>query len=559
MAKFSIGIDFGTESARAVLVRVEDGEEVANAVHTYADGVIDERLPGTNIELEPDWALQNPADYIEAIKKTIPQVLREAGVDAEDVIGIGIDFTSCTMLPIDKEGVPLCMREKYKDNPHSWVKLWKHHAAQPEADRINQVAREREEKWLDRYGGKISSEWFFPKCLQILNEAPEIYDAADRFIEATDWIILQLTGKEKRNSCTAGYKAIWDPDEGFPSPDYFKAVHPRLENIVDEKMSRDIYPLGQRAGGLTAYMAKLTGLKEGTPVAIGNVDAHVSVPAMTVIEPGKMVMIMGTSICHMMVDKEFHPIPGACGIVKEGILPGYYGYEAGQSAVGDIYAWMVKNSVPPEYWEEAKNKGMNIHKILEEKASRLRPGESGLLALDWWNGNRSVLVDADLSGVLLGYTLDTKPEEIYRAIIEATAFGTYKIINSFEEKGVMIKELYACGGLPERNRLVMQIFSDVTGREIKIAASPHTPAFGSAMFGAVAAGEEMGGYDTIFDAARNMAKIKQESFIPNRENHEVYERIYAEYNRLHDYFGRGENEVMKRLKRIKIEVRGKGV
>jgi len=559
MAKFSIGIDFGTESARAVLVRVKDGEEVANAVHTYADGVIDERLPGTNIELEPDWALQNPADYIEAIKKTIPQVLREAGVDAEDVIGIGIDFTSCTMLPIDKEGVPLCMREKYKDNPHSWVKLWKHHAAQPEADRINQVARERKEKWLDRYGGKISSEWFFPKCLQILNEAPEIYDAADRFIEATDWIILQLTGKEKRNSCTAGYKAIWDPDEGFPSPDYFKAVHPRLENIVDEKMSRDIYPLGQRAGGLTAYMAKLTGLKEGTPVAIGNVDAHVSVPAMTVIEPGKMVMIMGTSICHMMVDKEFHPIPGACGIVKEGILPGYYGYEAGQSAVGDIYAWMVKNSVPSEYWEEAKNKGMNIHKILEEKASRLRPGESGLLALDWWNGNRSVLVDADLSGVLLGYTLDTKPEEIYRAIIEATAFGTYKIINSFEEKGVMIKELYACGGLPERNRLVMQIFSDVTGREIKIAASPHTPAFGSAMFGAVAAGEEMGGYDTIFDAARNMAKIKQESFIPNRENHEVYERIYAEYNRLHDYFGRGENEVMKRLKRIKIEVRGKGV
>jgi len=559
MAKFSIGIDFGTESARAVLVRVKDGEEVANAVHTYADGVIDERLPGTNIELEPDWALQNPADYIEAIKKTIPQVLREAGVDTEDVIGIGIDFTSCTMLPIDKEGIPLCMREKYKDNPHSWVKLWKHHAAQPEADRINQVARERGEKWLDRYGGKISSEWFFPKCLQILNEAPEIYDAADRFIEATDWIILQLTGKEKRNSCTAGYKAIWDPDEGFPSPDYFKAVHPRLENIVDEKMSKDIYPLGQRAGGLTAYMAKLTGLKEGTPVAIGNVDAHVSVPAMTVIEPGKMVMIMGTSICHMMVDKEFHPIPGACGIVKEGILPGYYGYEAGQSAVGDIYAWMVKNSVPPEYWEEAKNKGMNIHKILEEKASRLRPGESGLLALDWWNGNRSVLVDADLSGVLLGYTLDTKPEEIYRAIIEATAFGTYKIINSFEEKGVMIKELYACGGLPERNRLVMQIFSDVTGREIKIAASPHTPAFGSAMFGAVAAGEEMGGYDTIFDAARNMAKIKQESFIPNRENHEVYERIYAEYNRLHDYFGRGENEVMKRLKRIKIEVRGKGV
>jgi len=559
MAKFSIGIDFGTESARAVLVRVEDGEEVASAVHRYADGVIDERLPDTNIELEPDWALQNPADYLEAVKKTIPRILKEAGVDPEDVIGIGIDFTSCTMLPTDKEGVPLCMKKEYRNNPHSWVKLWKHHAAQPEADKINEVARERGEKWLERYGGKISSEWFFPKCLQILNEAPEIYQAADRLMEGADWIVLQLTGEEKRNSCTAGYKAIWDPDEGFPSKDYFRAVHPGMENIIDEKMSRKIYPLGLRAGGLTAYMAKLTGLREGTPVAVGNVDAHVSVPAMSVTEPGKMVMIMGTSICHMMVDKEFRPIPGACGIVKEGILSGYYGYEAGQSAVGDIYAWMIKNSVPPEYWEEARKKNMDIYQILEEKASRLRPGESGLLALDWWNGNRSVLVDADLTGVLLGYTLETKPEEIYRAIIEATAFGTYKIINSFEEKGVRIEELYACGGLSERSRLVMQIFSDVTGRKIRISASPHTPAFGSAMFGAVAAGKSGGGYDNIFDAAKNMAHLKEECFSPNREYHELYEKIYAEYDRLHDYFGRGENEVMKRLKKIKLKVKEQGV
>lgn len=555
MAKYSIGIDFGTESARAVLVRVEDGEEVASAVHHYADGVIDERLPGTNIELEPDWALQNPADYLEAVNKTIPCIIKEARISPDDVIGIGIDFTSCTMLPTDRNGVPLCMKKEYRDNPHSWVKLWKHHAAQPEADRINQVARERGERWLERYGGKISSEWFFPKCLQILNEAPQIYRAAERIMEAADWIVLQLTGEEKRNSCTAGYKAIWDPDEGFPSSDYFRAVHPEMENIIDEKMTRKIYPLGKRAGGLTAHMAHLTGLKEGTPVAVANVDAHVSVPAMSVIEEGKMVMIMGTSICHMMVDKKFQPIPGVCGIVKEGILPGYYGYEAGQSGVGDIYAWMVKNSVPPEYWEEARKRNMDIYQILEERASRLRPGESGLLALDWWNGNRSVLVDADLSGVLLGCTLETKAEEIYRAIIEATAFGTYKIINSFEEKGIKIKELYACGGLPEKSRLVMQIFSDVTGRIIRLSAVPHTPAFGSAMFGAVAAGKSLGGYDNIFDASKKMTRLKEEYFSPNLKNHETYQKIYTEYDTLHDYFGRGKNNVMKRLKKIKLKVK----
>jgi len=556
MAKYSIGIDFGTESARAVLVRVEDGEEVAASVYNYKDGVIDESLPGTNINLEPDWALQNPSDYIEALKKTVPELLNQSGVKEEDVIGMGIDFTSCTMLPIDKEGTPLCMLDKYRNNPHSWVKLWKHHAAQPEADRINEVARRRKEKFLSRYGGKYSSEWFFSKALQILNEAPEIYQAADRLIEAADWIVLQLTGEEKRNSCTAGYKALWDPEVGFPSKDFFRELNPRFENVVDEKMSRDIYFLGERAGGLTTRIACLTRLRKGTPVAVGNVDAHVSVPAATVTGAGKMVMIMGTSICHMMVDKEPHLIPGMCGVVKEGILPGYYGYEAGQSAVGDIFAWFIKNCVPGEYLEEANEKGVDVHRILEEKAWRLKAGETGLLALDWWNGNRSVLVDADLSGLLLGATLETRPEEIYRALIEATAFGTYKIINTFEENGVKIKELYACGGLPEKNKLLMQIYADVTGRKIRIAASPQTPALGSAMFGAVAAGRKNGGYDTIMEAAERMAHLKEERFVPNGKNHLLYENIYAEYERLHDYFGRAENNVMKTLKRTKKEIRG---
>jgi len=526
-AKYSIGIDFGTISARTVLVRVNNGEEVATSVYEYKDGVIDEFLPGTDIKLEPEWALQNPEDYLEALKRTIPDVLKKSKVNPENIIGIGIDFTSCTMLPIDKEGTPLCMRDKYRHHPHSWVKLWKHHAAQPEANRINQVARERKESFLWRYGGKYSSEWFFSKALQILNEAPDIYEAADRLIEAADWIILQLTGEEKRNFCTAGYKALWDPEKGFPCREFFRALNPRFENIIDEKMSKDIYSLGERAGGLTNKMASLTGLKKGTPVAVGNVDAHVSVPAVTVTEPGKMVMIMGTSICHMVVDKNLHSIPGMCGVVKGGILPGYYGYEAGQSAVGDIFGWFVKNCIPSEYFKQANKRRINVHRILEEKASSLKAGESGLLALDWWNGNRSILVDADLSGLLLGTTLETKPEEIYRALIEATAFGTYKIINTFEENGVKVKELYACGGLPERNKLLMQIYADVTGRKIKISASSQTPALGAAMFGAVAAGKNRGGYDNIIEAAKNMAHLKKESFEPYKENHYLYQEIYA--------------------------------
>jgi len=553
--RYVIGLDFGTESCRALLVDVATGEEVATAVYKYRDGVIDRELPGTQRKLEPDWALQNPKDYLEGIAATIPEALEKGGVAPEDVIGIGTDFTACTMMPIDSDGLPLCMKPEFADNPHAWVKLWKHHAAQPEADLVNKVARERAEPFLPRYGGKISSEWFIPKALQILDEAPEIYEAADRLIEASDWIVLQLSGVEKRNACVAGYKAIWD--EGYPSTDYFKALHPRMENIVKDKLSEDIYPAGTKAGGLTAEMAKRTGLREGTAVAVGGVDAHVAVPAATVVGPGKMVMIMGTSICHMVVDKEKRAIDGLCGVVKDGILPGYYGYEAGQSAVGDIFGWFVRHAVPSDYQDEASRKGVDIHALLAEKAVRLRPAESGLLALDWWNGNRSVLVDADLTGLLVGCTLNTRPEEIYRALIEATAFGTYTIIESLEEGGVPIEELYACGGLP-KNKLLMQIYADVSNREIKVAASEQATALGSALWGAVAAGEDAGGYDTIVDAARNMARLKDESFVPNLENHKVYLELFSEYRQLHDLFGRGTNDVMKRLKNLKATVRTAG-
>ncbi len=549
--KFALGIDYGTESGRVVVIRVRDGEEAAAAVIPYPDGVIDEKLPGGQ-KLEPDWALQNPRDYLEVVEKGVPKALKSAKVKPEDVIGMGTDFTASTPLPTKHDGTPLCFLPQYRKRPHAWVKLWKHHAAQSEANRINEIGGERGEEFIRIYGGKYSSEWFFSKLLQVLDEAPEIYDATERFIESADWIVWQLTGREKRNTCTAGYKAMWVKGKGFPSRDFFRALHPRLEDVVEEKLADTYYPLGARAGGLTAFWARKTGLKEGTPVSIGNVDAHVAVPATTVTQPGSLVMIMGTSICHMLLGTERQMVEGMCGTVEDGIVPGFWGYEAGQSAVGDIFAWFFEHGVPDYILRDARRWKIPVDAALEKRAAALKPGESGLLALDWWNGNRSILVDVDLTGVLAGVTLATRAEEIYRALIEATAFGTRQIIEAFESKRVAVKELVACGGLPEKNELVMQIFADATGREIKLARQLQTcSALGSAMHGAVAAGGAAGGYDSIFEAAERMASVQKSTYRPRLEHREIYDRLFKEYQTLHDYFGRGANDVMKRLKELK--------
>ncbi len=554
--KYAIGVDFGTESGRALLVDVADGREIATAVYDYPYGVIDERLPESGVQLEHDWALQNPDDYIEVLKRTVPAVLNDSGIDPGDVIGLGIDFTACTMLPVKADGTPLCKVPEFRARPHAWIKLWKHHAAQPEADRINRVAREMGESWLDLYGGKISSEWFFSKALQILNEDPETYHAADRLLEAADWVIWQLTGRETRNSCTAGYKAIWQKEEGFPSREYLGALHPELADIVDTKLSREILPLGAKAGELTEQAALWTGLQPGTAIAVANVDAHVTVPAAQAMDPGVMVMIMGTSTCHMVNGVERVKAPGMCGVVEDGILPGYFGYEAGQSGVGDIFAWFIENGVPPAYHDEAKRKGVSIHNVLEEHAAKQRPGESGLIALDWWNGNRSTLVDVELSGLLVGATLATTAPEIYRALIESTAFGTREIIDALTENGVPVNRIVAAGGLPEKNAMLMQIYADVTGREFNIVKSSQAPALGSAMHGAVAAGAARGGYASIFDAAETMGGIKEDVYRPIAENVALYDRLYQEYKQLYDYFGRGGNDVMKRLRALRREMAG---
>ncbi|MGF7045837.1 L-ribulokinase [Paenibacillus sp. DS2015] len=549
--KYAIGVDYGTESGRAVLVDLSNGDEIATHVTPYRHGVIDEVLPGTGLKLPMDWALEHPQDYIEVLTNSVPAVMKESGISPEDVIGIGIDFTACTMLPIDEKGTPLCLREDFKDDPHSWVKLWKHHAAQDEANRLNEIAAERGEAFLPRYGGKISSEWMIAKVWQIVNEAPGIYDAADQFVEATDWVIMQMCGNLKRNQCTAGYKSIHHKRDGYPSQEFFKALDPRMENIAETKLRGDVFELGTKAGGLTPEMASQMGLIAGTAVAVGNVDAHAAVPAVGVVTPGKLVMSMGTSICHLLLGDDEREVEGMCGAVEDGIIPGYFGYEAGQSAVGDIFAWFVEHAVPAAVQEQAKLEGISIHEWLEKKAAAYRPGETGLLALDWWNGNRSVLVDTDLTGLIVGYTLLTKPEEVYRTLLEATAFGTRTIVDAFHNNGVPVDVLYACGGLPQKNKLLMQIYADVTGREIKVAASTQTPALGAAMFAAVAAGSEAGGYDNIVDAAEKMARIRDESFTPIPENAAIYDVLYSEYSKLHDYFGRGKNNVMKTLKSLK--------
>ncbi len=547
--RFTIGVDFGTLSGRAVVVRVRDGAELGSAVFDYPHAVMDQTLPATGAKLPPEWALQDPQDYLEVFKHTIPEALRNSGVDARDIVGIGIDFTACTILPVKVDGTPLSFLETYKNRPHAYVKLWKHHAAQPHADRINALAHQRGERWLPRYGGKISSEWMFAKALQILEEDPEIYRAADRMIEAADWVVWQLCGHETRNTCTAGYKANFQ-DGHYPSRDFLTALNPDFADFPQQKLSSNLAPLGARAGGLTVQAAVWTGLPEGIAVAVANVDAHVAVPAANAVQPGQMVLIMGTSTCQIMNGESLKEVPGMCGVVDGGVSPGLFGYEAGQSGVGDIFGWFVKNGVPPEYVNAARDAGVDVHEYLTSLAEKQKPGEHGLIALDWWNGNRSVLVDTELSGMIIGMTLATRAPDIYRALIESTAYGTRTIIEAFEDSGVPVKELVIAGGLI-KNKMLMQIYADVTGRELSVAASSQGPALGSAIHAAVAAGI----YPDIYAAATVMGQSHKSAYKPILENKRVYDALYAEYKRLHDEFGRGANDVMKRLKAIRNQAR----
>jgi L-ribulokinase len=547
MAAHVIGIDFGTLSARAVVVRAEDGAELGSAVHEFAHGVIDRALPSTGEELPPDWALQDPADWLDALRTAVPAAVLASGVSPTEIVGIATDFTASTPLPALRDGTPLCALGELAGRPHAYPKLWKHHAAQPEADRINAVAAERGEPWLVRYGGKISSEWAVAKALQVLDEDPEAYARADRWIEGADWIVWQLCGRETRNTCTAGYKAIHQ-DGGYPSREFLRALDERFDGFVEDKLAGPLMQLGARAGDLTAQAAAWTGLPEGIAVAVGNVDAHVTAPAARAIEPGVMLAVMGTSTCHIMNGEALASVPGMCGVVDGGVVPGLWGYEAGQSGVGDIFAWFVDHGVPPAYHDEARRRGLDLHAHLSELAGRQRVGEHGLVALDWHNGNRSTLVDHELSGLIVGLSLGTRPEHVYRALLEATAFGTRKILEAFEGAGLAVRELVAAGGLI-RNPVLMQIYADVCRRRIDLIDSEQGPALGSAMHAAVAAGA----HPDIRAAAAAMGKVRRGVYEPDAQTAETYDALYRHYSDLYDQFG--DNGLMHSLRRIRERAR----
>ena len=543
-----LGVDFGTLSGRALVVRVRDGAELGTSVHEYRHAVMDDTLAATGEQLPPDWALQDPEDYRDVLRQAVPAAIRQAGIDPGLVIGIGTDFTACTVMPVLRNGTPLCQLPGLAGRPHAYPKLWKHHAAQPQADRINALAHERGEPWIARYGGKISAEWQFAKALQLLDEDPGIYSRADRWIEAADWIIWQLTGAETRNACTAGYKGIRQ-DGHYPSREFLAALDPGFAGFAADKLEHPVLPLGARAGSLTRQAAQWTGLPEGIAVAAGNVDAHVTVPAAGATGPGQMVAIMGTSTCHVMNAAELAEVPGMCGVVDGGIIAGLWGYEAGQSGVGDIFAWFAEQAVPPAYVDAAARRGVSVHELLSAEAMTEPAGAHGLIALDWLSGNRSVLVDHHLSGMIVGLTLATRPPEIYRALVEATAFGTRVIIDAFGSSSTRVTELVIAGGLT-RNEAIMQIYADVTRRPLSLIGSEQGSALGSALHAAVAAGA----YPDVPAAARAMGRKREAVYLPDEASADVYDQMYAEYLLLHDYFGRGDNEVMHRLRTLRERV-----
>lgn len=545
----AVGLDFGTLSGRAVVVRVSDGAELGTAVHPYRHGVITDRLPGGGVPLAAETALQDPEDYRQVLSRAVPAALRDAEVDPRQVIGVGTAFTASTCMPVTAEGVPLCEVAPYTPRPHAWPKLWRHHAAQPEADDLNAAAAELGEPWLSRYGGRISSEWQLAKALQVLREDPELYHRADRWIEAADWIVWQLCGTETRNACTAGYKGQYQ-DGAWPSREFLRALHPEFAGFAHDKLDHPLSQLGDRAGGLTAEAAARTGLPEGLPVAVGNVDAHVTAASARTTRPGQMLAIMGTSTCHVMNSDVLAEVPGMCGQVLGGIVPGIWGYEAGQSGVGDVFAWFVDTHAPPEAHERARADGVSVHDVLAEETAEDPVGAHGLLALDWQSGNRSVLVDHDLSGVLAGLTLATRPGEVYRALVEATAFGTRTIIDAFEKAGVPVHELTIAGGMVERPH-VLRIYADVLGRPLHLVSSGLACAVGAAAHAAVAAGA----HPDIHAASAAMGGVREHTVDPDPERSAAYEELYALYTELHDHFGRGGTRSLHRLREIRNAAR----
>ena len=544
MSKYSLGLDFGTLSVRAVIIDIETGEEMAAAVSEYAHGIMSSVfLDGT--ELPADYALQHPQDYLDSMISVIRECIDRSGISPELIIGVGVDFTASTVLPVTEDGTPLCFTEKFKNTPHAYVKLWKHHAAQNEADDINRLAKETDAKWIKRYGGTISCEWLFPKVLEILHEAPEVYDSSFRFVEAGDWIVWMLTGNESHSVCTTGFKALWDEECGYPDSEFLKALHPSLENVTKTKISDKVIKLSEIAGHITKDAEEKFGLKAGTSVAPAFIDAHAALPALGVTQTGELLMIVGTSTCHILLSDKKAYVPGISGYVKDGIVDGLYAFEAGQASVGDSFEWFVQNCVPAAYFNDAAEKGINIHQYLRNKASVLSPGSNGVLAIDWFNGNRTPYVNGNLSGMIVGLNLNTAPEQIYRTLIEATAYGTRRIVDIYEKNGIRINKIYAAGGIAEKDELLMQIYADVLEREIFLSGTAQACAYGSAILGAV----NQNGYSSLAIASDKLGKVGIRSYKPNSDNSRAYAILYKEYETLCEFFANSDNKTMEILRK----------
>ncbi|CAA9345292.1 MAG: Ribulokinase [uncultured Nocardioidaceae bacterium] len=544
--RYVVGVDFGTLSARAVVVRVADGAELGAATHEYTHGVLDTALP-TGRPLSPSWALQDPEDYREALRVTLPAAVAGAGIDPADVIGIGTDFTACTMLPCRADGTPLCEVDDLADRPHAWPKLWKHQAAQSQADRITRLAEERGEPWLARYGGRVSAEGELAKALQVFEEDGALYDRADVLAEAADWIVWQLSGELVRSASTAGYKGLWQ-DDRYPSPGFLEALAPGFSSWAG-KVGQPVRPLGTRAGSLTARGAAWTGLPEGIAVAVGNIDAHATVPAAGSVAPGRLTLILGTSACHMLNADVLREVPGISGVVDGGIVAGSWGYEAGQSGVGDVLAWVTRSAVPASYERAAADAGESLHEHLSRLAAAQGVGEHGLVALDWHSGNRSVLNDHELAGAVIGLTLATRPEDVYRALVEATAFGTRVVVEAFRAGGLPVDDVVVAGGLV-RNPFLLQVYADVLGLTLSVIGTEHGAALGAAIHAAVAAGA----HPNVPAAAAAMGSEPEAQHLPDPSRTATYDVLFAEYRELHDHFGR-TTPAMHRLRALRRAAR----
>ena len=550
MALYTIGIDFGSLSGRAVLVDVSNGEVKASASCDYPNGIMEEKLLN-GVPLPPDYALQVPEDYMHVLRETVTSVLLQGNVSPNEVIGIGVDATACSAFPVDEHWKPLCEDPRFYREPQAYLKLWKHHGGTVQARRLTDAAAKTCPELLSQFGGSISAESLYPKLWEVYERAPEVYGAMYEYVDVADWIVFRLTGEKTRNSCAAGYKAYYDPKKGYPDEELFREAGFRPEGYVTDKLPSPVIPVGEKAGTLTENAANLLGLKPGIAVAAGLVDAHVCVPAGGVTDEGHVLMIIGTSACIMMLGKERVEVPGICGSVTDGILPGFEGYEAGQTSVGDLYGWFVDHMVPAEIYDEAKAQGKNVHLLLSSRAAQRKPGESGLLALDWLNGNRSILCNYELSGLILGMTPKTKSEDVYRALAESTAFGCRVILENFGEHGLPVKKFTVSGGISRKNPFIMQLYADILGLPVEVLETQVGPALGSAIFAAAAADGSAGGYASVELAAKAMKNPVLTVYEPVPEHVAVYNELYKEYRTLYAYFGEGENNVMERLHRFR--------